>query len=165
MAFLAFTLIFLSIHISFFFRWDNRTSFVPPDEEIFYLAAFLFHVVPSPSETEVLDHLLNKNKRILQVCKEFHLGVKQYLPHYTTQAEWRTHFGQKWEVFAQRKSAYDPLAILAPGQRIFQKAISILWHQNNIIWPKKKERGKKKKEWNGSYKQQQAIKTFQLYLV
>lgn len=107
-------------------KWDNRTSFVPPDEEIFYLAAFLFHVVPSPSETEVLDHLLNKNKRILQVCKEFHLGVKQYLPHYTTQAEWRTHFGQKWEVFAQRKSACDPLAILAPGQRIFQKAISIL---------------------------------------
>lgn len=90
------------------------------------MAAILFHVVPSPSGTEVLDQLLNKNKRILQFCKEAHLGVKQYLPQYTTQAEWRAHFGQKWEVFAQRKSAYDPLSILAPGQRIFQKAISIL---------------------------------------
>ncbi|KAL0425673.1 UNVERIFIED_CONTAM: Cytokinin dehydrogenase 6 [Sesamum radiatum] len=59
-------------------KWDNRTSFVTPEEDIFYLE------------------------------------------------EWRSHYGPRWEVFVQRKSAYDPLAILAPGQRIFQKAISIL---------------------------------------
>ncbi|PIN16883.1 Proteins containing the FAD binding domain [Handroanthus impetiginosus] len=107
-------------------KWDNRTSFVTPDEDIFYLVAFLPHVVPSSTENNGLQHFLSLNKRILNFCETARLGVKQYLPYYTTQEEWRAHYGPRWEVFVQRKSAYDPLAILAPGQRIFQKAISIL---------------------------------------
>ncbi|KAF5952467.1 hypothetical protein HYC85_010411 [Camellia sinensis] len=107
-------------------KWNNRTSVVLPDEDIFYLVAFLSSAVPSSSGTDGLEHILIQNKRILDFCEAAHLGVKQYLPHYTTQKEWRAHFGPRWEVFVQRKSAYDPLAILSPGHQIFQKAISIL---------------------------------------
>ncbi|BBG96459.1 cytokinin oxidase/dehydrogenase 6 [Prunus dulcis] len=104
-------------------RWDNRTSVVIPEEHIFYLVAFLTSAVPSSTGTDGLEHILTQNKRILEFCETAHLGVKQYLPHYTTKKEWQAHFGPRWEAFVQRKSAYDPLAILAPGQRIFQKAI------------------------------------------
>ncbi|KAA8537296.1 hypothetical protein F0562_027017 [Nyssa sinensis] len=107
-------------------KWDNRTSIVLPEEGIFYLVAFLPSAVPSSTGSDGLEHILTQNKRILDFCEAAHLGVKQYLPHYNTQEEWMAHFGSRWEVFIQRKLAYDPLAILAPGQRIFQKAISIL---------------------------------------
>ncbi|KAL8061944.1 hypothetical protein ABFX02_02G115600 [Erythranthe guttata] len=116
-------------------KWDNRTSFVTPGgeeegEDIFYLVAFLPAAVPSAAAAAgngSLQNLLNLNKRILNFCETEKLGVKQYLPYYTTQEEWRAHYGpRRWEAFVQRKSAYDPLAILAPGQRIFQKSISVL---------------------------------------
>lgn len=109
-----------------FFRWDNRTSAVLPEGDVFYLVAFLTSAVPLSTGTDGLEHILTQNKRILDFCEAAHLGVKQYLPHYTTQKEWRAHFGPRWQVFMQRKTAYDPLAILAPGQKIFHKAISIL---------------------------------------
>ncbi|KAK4253776.1 hypothetical protein QN277_010409 [Acacia crassicarpa] len=105
-------------------KWDNRTSVVIPDEDIFYLVAFLTSAVPTSDGPQGLEYILTQNKRILEYCESARLGVKQYLPHYTAQEEWRAHFGPRWEAFLQRKSAYDPLAILAPGQRIFQKAIS-----------------------------------------
>ncbi|KAG6791055.1 hypothetical protein NC652_000356 [Populus alba x Populus x berolinensis] len=105
-------------------KWDNRTSAVLPEEDIFYLVAFLNSAMPSSMGTDGLEHILTQNKRILEFCETARLGMKQYLPHYNTQGEWRAHFGPRWEVFAQRKSTYDPLAILAPGQRIFQKGIS-----------------------------------------
>ncbi|OMO62107.1 hypothetical protein CCACVL1_23027 [Corchorus capsularis] len=105
-------------------KWDNRTSVVIPEEEVFYLVAFLSSAVPSSTGNDGLDHILVQNKRILDYCEIAGLGVKQYLPHYSTQGEWQSHFGPHWEVFAQRKSTYDPLALLAPGQRIFQKPIA-----------------------------------------
>ncbi|KAK8546089.1 hypothetical protein V6N13_067324 [Hibiscus sabdariffa] len=104
-------------------KWDNRTSVVIPEEDVFYLVAFLSSAVPSSTGTDGLDHILIQNKRILEFCEIACLGIKQYLPHYSTQREWKAHFGSRWEVFARRKSSYDPLAMLAPGQRIFQKAI------------------------------------------
>lgn len=117
-------LINLSIHC----RWDNRTSVVIPEEEIFYLVAFLSSAVPSSTGTDGLDHILYQNKRILNFCESAHLGVKQYLPHYTRQEDWKAHFGPRWEALVRRKSAYDPLRILAPGQRIFQKAVPFSWY-------------------------------------
>ncbi|KAI9116651.1 hypothetical protein K1719_012309 [Acacia pycnantha] len=105
-------------------KWDNRTSVVIPDEDIFYLVAFLTSAVPTSDGPHGLEYILTQNKRILEYCESARLGVKQYLPQYTAQEEWRAHFGPRWEAFLQRKSAYDPLAILAPGQRIFQNAIS-----------------------------------------
>ncbi|XP_059651930.1 cytokinin dehydrogenase 6 [Cornus florida] len=107
-------------------KWDNKTSVVLPEEDIFYMVAFLSSAVPSSTGTDGLEHILTKNKRILDFCETAHLGVKMYLPHYNTQEDWQAHFGLHWEIFRQRKLAYDPLAILAPGQRIFQKAISSL---------------------------------------
>jgi cytokinin dehydrogenase len=108
------------------FRWDNRTSVVIPEEEdVFYLVAFLSSA-PSPSKSsernENLEIALKKNKKIVEFCQSANIGMKQYLPHHTTQEEWRAHFGDKWETFCRRKQAYDPLAMLAPGQRIFHKA-------------------------------------------
>ncbi|XP_010269658.1 PREDICTED: cytokinin dehydrogenase 1-like [Nelumbo nucifera] len=103
-------------------KWNNRTSTVIPNEDIFYLVAFLSSAAPSSTRMEGLEHILFQHKRILDFCEATQNGMKQYLPHYTIQEEWRAHFGPRWEVFAQRKSAYDPLAILAPGQKIFKKA-------------------------------------------
>ncbi|KAK6941773.1 Cytokinin dehydrogenase 1, FAD/cytokinin binding domain [Dillenia turbinata] len=104
-------------------KWNNRTSMVTPEEDIFYLVAFLFSAMPSSTGKDSLEHMLAQNKRILDFCEMSHLGVKQYLPHYSTREEWRAHFGPKWEAFVQRKVTYDPLATLAPGQRIFPKAM------------------------------------------
>ncbi|KAK9682477.1 hypothetical protein RND81_10G076500 [Saponaria officinalis] len=107
-------------------KWDNRTSVVTPEEDVFYLVAFLTSAIPSSTGTNCLDHILSQNERILEFCKAANLGVKQYLPHYSTQKEWKTHFGPKWQVFTQMKATYDPLAILAPGQRIFKKSMPFL---------------------------------------
>ncbi|KAL5546409.1 hypothetical protein UlMin_006096 [Ulmus minor] len=113
-------------------RWNNKTSLVTPDEDIIYLVAFLSSAVPSSTGKDGLEHILNQNKRILDYCERTRLGAKQYLPHHRTQQAWRAHFGPKWQVFLQRKSAYDPLAILAPGQRIFQKGDKLLRKLNKL---------------------------------
>ncbi|KAF8094386.1 hypothetical protein N665_0364s0015 [Sinapis alba] len=106
-------------------KWNKRTSLITPDEDIFYLVAFLPSAVPKSSGKNDLEYLLRQNQRVLNFCTTANITVKQYLPHYETQREWRSHFGKRWETFANRKHAYDPLAILAPGQRIFQKATQL----------------------------------------
>lgn len=98
---------------------------VTPEEDIIYLVAFLSSALPSSTGTDGLEHIMTQNQRILDFCAKAQLGAKQYLSHYSSQNEWQAHFGPRWETFVRRKSVYDPLAILAPGHRIFQKAISI----------------------------------------
>ncbi|XP_038701533.1 cytokinin dehydrogenase 9-like [Tripterygium wilfordii] len=105
-------------------KWKNRTSLVTPDEDTFYQVAFLASAVPSSTGTDGLEHILTRNQKVLDFCAT-QLGIKQYLPHYNTQEEWKKHFGPGWAVFVQRKLTYDPLAILAPGQRIFNKAVPL----------------------------------------
>lgn len=105
-------------------RWRNGTSMVTPEEEVFYLVGFLSSARPYSTGKDGLEHILSQNNRILKFCEKNELGMKQYLPHYNTQDEWKAHFGKQWEVFKQRKSTYDPLAILAPGQRIFKKTVA-----------------------------------------
>ncbi|WOK99070.1 cytokinin dehydrogenase 4-like [Canna indica] len=100
-------------------KWDNRTSAVIPDEEVFYLVAFLSSAPASDAGS--LELALRKNDRILEFCWKEGIQMKQYLPHYTRLDEWKAHFGAGWEKFEHRKRIYDPLAILAPGQRIFHK--------------------------------------------
>ncbi|KAF9664653.1 hypothetical protein SADUNF_Sadunf16G0040600 [Salix dunnii] len=102
-------------------KWNNRTSLITPEEEIFYQVAFLSSAMPSSTGRDGLFHILAQNQRILDFCSKASIGAKQYLPHYSTQEEWETHFGPQWEVFVRRKSTYDPMAILAPGQRIFRR--------------------------------------------
>ncbi|KAM7500114.1 hypothetical protein LguiA_024528 [Lonicera macranthoides] len=103
-------------------RWNSRTSMVTPEEDVFYLVAFLFSATPSSTGPGGLEYMLAQNKRILNFCRTARIGMKQYLPHYNSQEEWEVHFGTQWEAFVRKKSTYDPLAILAPGQRIFRKA-------------------------------------------
>lgn len=102
-------------------KWDNRTSVVIPDEEIFYLVGFLSSA-PSASGHGSVEHAVNLNDKIVDFCDKAGVGMKQYLAPYTTQQQWKAHFGARWETFERRKHMYDPLAILAPGQRIFPKA-------------------------------------------
>ncbi|KAJ8565095.1 hypothetical protein K7X08_001555 [Anisodus acutangulus] len=109
-------------------KWIKGTSMVTPQEDIMYLIAFLSSAIPSSTGKDGQEHILNKNKKILNFCEKAHIGMKQYLPHYTTQEDWKVHFGPQWETFARRKSTYDPMAILAPGHRIFKRA-SLLQQQ------------------------------------
>ncbi|XP_028766668.1 cytokinin dehydrogenase 1-like [Neltuma alba] len=105
-------------------RWNNRTSLVTPEEDVFYLVAFLSSAVPFSTGKDSLDYIQRRNERIIEFCERAQLGVKQYLAHHRTQEEWEGHFGTRWQVMRRRKSEYDPLAILAPGHRIFQKPMS-----------------------------------------
>ncbi|CAN4093914.1 unnamed protein product [Withania somnifera] len=101
-------------------KWDERSSVVTPEEDIFYLVAFLRSALQNGDRTQTLDYLSNQNYEILKFCEEARINVKQYLPHYTNQREWRDHFGEKyWIRFQQRKLEFDPRHILATGQRIF----------------------------------------------
>ncbi|XP_068647474.1 cytokinin dehydrogenase 5-like [Aristolochia californica] len=100
-------------------KWDERSSAVTPDEDIFYLVALLRSALSSGDETQTLDYLSRQNQEILAFCDKAGIHVKQYLPHYTTQSEWEHHFGPKWDTFLKRKIEFDPKGILATGQRIF----------------------------------------------
>ncbi|KAL2346294.1 hypothetical protein Fmac_000294 [Flemingia macrophylla] len=97
-------------------KWDQRSSVVTPEEDVFYLVAFL----RSALDTETLEYLSNENRQILRFCHDSEIKVKQYLPHYTTHQEWMDHFGDKWTQFIARKMQFDPRQILATGQQIFQ---------------------------------------------
>ncbi|KAA0055828.1 cytokinin dehydrogenase 4 [Cucumis melo var. makuwa] len=95
-------------------KWDERTSAVVPDEDVFYAAGFLFS--SGFKDWETVD---GHNRDILKFCEEAGIEVKQYLPHFETQKDWINHFGRKWSVFRQRKAMFDPKKLLSPGQKIF----------------------------------------------
>lgn len=101
-------------------RWDERSSVVTPDEEVFYLVALLRSALDNGEESQTLEYLSNQNRQILQFCDAAGINIKQYLPHYNTQKQWMDHFGDKWPMIYQRKMEFDPKHILATGQRIFQ---------------------------------------------
>ncbi|KAK3019815.1 hypothetical protein RJ639_004808 [Escallonia herrerae] len=104
--------------------WDERSSTVTPDEDVFYLVALLRSALENGEETQTLEYLSNQNHQILRFCDEAGIGIKQYLPHYTTQKEWMDHFGEKWSKFYTRKMDFDPRHILATGQRIFKPSFN-----------------------------------------
>ncbi|XP_023531793.1 cytokinin dehydrogenase 4-like [Cucurbita pepo subsp. pepo] len=95
-------------------KWDERTSAVIPDEDVFYTAGILF--LSGFKDWETFD---GHNKDILRFCAEAGIKVKQYLPHYETQQDWMNHFGRKWPSFLRRKAMFDPKKLLSPGQKIF----------------------------------------------
>ncbi|KAB5553071.1 hypothetical protein DKX38_010382 [Salix brachista] len=102
-------------------KWDSRTSVaLPADGEIFYLVALLGFTMPYPKAPSA-EKLVSQNKEIVQFCVNEGLDFKLYLPHYQSEEEWRRHFGSQWSRFAERKDSFDPLAILAPGQKIFKR--------------------------------------------
>lgn len=100
-------------------KWDHRTSAVIPEEEVFYLVAFLRFNLPSPRGPSA-EALVEENEEIVRAAKAASINVKYYLPHFSRQADWQEHFGcSKWNHFRVLKSKWDPQAILSPGQSIF----------------------------------------------
>lgn len=102
-------------------RWDSRTSVVIPDEEIFYLIALL-RFTPAYPKGPPVGELVAQNREIIRHCTRKGYDFKLYLPHYQTQEEWKQHFGNQWSRFVERKAMFDPMAILAPGQKIFPRS-------------------------------------------
>ncbi|CAI0387325.1 unnamed protein product [Linum tenue] len=102
-------------------KWDERTSAVIPaaaeaeeEEDVFYTVGFLHS-----SGHEGWEEVEEQNREIVEFCERSGMGVKQYLAHYATTEEWARHFGPKWTRFRHRKSEFDPMKMLSPGQRIF----------------------------------------------
>ncbi|RVW64307.1 Cytokinin dehydrogenase 3 [Vitis vinifera] len=95
-------------------KWDDRTSAVIPDEDIFYTVGLLHS-----SGADNWEPLENQNKEILKFCDKAGIKIKRYLSRYTTKKDWMNHFGPKWRTFEDRKAQFDPKMILSPGQQIF----------------------------------------------
>lgn len=104
-------------------KWDPNTSVALPEGEIFYLVALLRFCRPYPGGPPV-DELVAQNNAIIDACRSNGYDYKIYLPRYHTESDWARHFGAQWSRFVDRKARYDPLAILAPGQKIFPRAPS-----------------------------------------
>ncbi|GKA47976.1 cytokinin dehydrogenase 5-like protein [Tanacetum coccineum] len=105
-------------------KWDERSSVVTPNEDVFYLVALLRSALDNGEETLTLKHLSDENRKILKFCKESQIKVKQYLPHYTTQEDWMDHYGDKWPQIYQRKMEFDPRRIIATGQKVFEPSFA-----------------------------------------
>ncbi|KAF8388742.1 hypothetical protein HHK36_025422 [Tetracentron sinense] len=101
-------------------KWDDRTSVVIPEGEIFYIVALLRFNPPYPKGPPV-EELVAQNDEIIQCCITHAFDFKLYLPYYRSQDQWKRHFGKQWPKFVERKTRFDPTAILAPGQRIFSR--------------------------------------------
>ncbi|KAJ9168159.1 hypothetical protein P3X46_019718 [Hevea brasiliensis] len=103
-------------------KWDNRTSvMIPAEGEIFYIVALLRF---THSKGPCVEKLVSQNQEIVQLCFNKGFDFKLYLPHYHSQDDWKRHFGNQWSRFVDRKASFDPMAILAPGQKIFKRIIS-----------------------------------------
>ncbi|KAG2400403.1 Cytokinin dehydrogenase [Vigna angularis] len=100
--------------------WDNRQSVVVPDSDIFYIVALL-RFSPPPPKGPPPELLVAQNNEIIQFCTSRGLDFKLYFPHYHSREDWMKHFGKQWTRFVERKANFDPMAILAPGQRIFSR--------------------------------------------
>lgn len=101
-------------------KWDGRTSVVLPEGDIFYIVALLRFTNPYQKSPTVNDLVL-QNHEIVQACVRNGFDFKLYLPHYNNEDGWKQHFGDRWSWFVEMKSRYDPMAILAPGQKIFTR--------------------------------------------
>lgn len=101
-------------------RWDDRTSVVLPKGEIFYIIALLRSTLPYPKGPSI-EELVAQNQEIIKCCTKNGFDFKLYFPHYQSKEDWMRHFGNQWTRFVERKSSFDPMAILAPGQNIFSR--------------------------------------------
>lgn len=103
-------------------KWDTRTSVALPENEVFYLVALLRFNHPFPKGPP-LDTLLLQNQEIINICDTNEYRYKIYIPQYKNEEQWKKHFGDEWQRLVKRKDRFDPLAILAPGQKIFSRLV------------------------------------------
>lgn len=101
-------------------RWDPRASMALPESEVFYLVALLGMRSPFPDGVP-MEQLMTQNEEIINHCVSSKYDFKLYLPHYADEEHWQTHFGNDWSRFVEMKSLYDPITVLTPGQRIFER--------------------------------------------
>nr|XP_011460257.1 PREDICTED: cytokinin dehydrogenase 7-like [Fragaria vesca subsp. vesca] len=104
-------------------KWDARTSVALPKSEIFYVVALL-RFTPAYPKGLSCESLVAQNQEIVRYCLKKDYDFKLYLPQYESQEEWKRHFGNRWSRIVERKTCYDPLGILAPGQHIFPRIIN-----------------------------------------
>lgn len=116
-------------------KWNTNMSAVIPEDkdEIFYAVGVLRSADPlCLAGSSCLNDLLSQNQQIIDLSTKANeivandktdtdIGAKQYLAHHSHEWQWKNHFGSKWGIFLQRKARYDPLNILAPGQRILNR--------------------------------------------
>ncbi|MFE2044231.1 FAD-binding protein [Streptomyces sp. NPDC059477] len=75
--------------------------------------------IPAPNHPDT-PGLLAQNRRFYD--RAVALGGKRYLVGSVpsmTRADWRAHYGTRWNRLSALKRQYDPAAILTPGQGIF----------------------------------------------
>ena len=94
---------------------------VLPEGEIFYIVALL-RFVPTCAKPSSVEKMVAQNQEIVQWCVRKGIDFKLYFPHYKSREEWIRHFGNRWSRFVDRKTMYDSMAILSPGQKIFNRA-------------------------------------------
>lgn len=91
-----------------------------PDSELVFLLALLRTAAPDTGASGA-DTMLAANRRLYERARS--VGGCQYpigsIP--LTGADWRAHYGPRWQRFQAAKNRYDPARILAPGQGVFPR--------------------------------------------
>lgn len=95
----------------------KRPLAMMPGESVAYLFDLLRF--PNPGDPNI-QAMLDQNRRLYDLAVS--MGAKRYLvgavPN-MTQADWRTHFGNRWTGFVNAKKKFDPANLFTPGQGFF----------------------------------------------
>ncbi|KAG0486269.1 hypothetical protein HPP92_008364 [Vanilla planifolia] len=111
-------------------KWEANTSVVLPvprptatgeEEKVVYVVGILQSVDPAWCAAACMEELLVRQRHLVEVAGGGLIGAKQYLGYQRSPARWRQHFGHLWGRFVERKSRFDPMGLLAPGQGIFAR--------------------------------------------
>ncbi|KAF3784234.1 Cytokinin dehydrogenase 3 [Nymphaea thermarum] len=107
-------------------KWNGNMSVVVPEtdrsDNLVYIVGVLRSVAADcVTGTPCLGGIVQQNQRVVEAATA-ELSAKQYLPSFSSERQWRNHFGEgRWQRFAAMKARFDPLHMLAPGQRIFDR--------------------------------------------
>ncbi|HEX9945214.1 MAG TPA: FAD-binding protein [Thermoanaerobaculia bacterium] len=94
-------------------------NFRVPEGDTFFLFGLLRNAIPPTPERSA--ELIAANRRLFEQARA--VGGYFYpvdsVP--MSPADWRQHFGSRWHQFFAAKQAFDPDALLAPGQGVFPR--------------------------------------------
>ena len=101
------------------YRRDGFTApnFRVPEGETFFLFGLLRNAIPPTPERAA--ELIDANRRLFEQARD--LGGYFYPVDSVPMSpeDWRQHFGARWHQLFAAKKAFDPDALLAPGQGVF----------------------------------------------
>ncbi|GFZ15579.1 cytokinin oxidase 7 [Actinidia rufa] len=102
-------------------KWDDRNSIVLPEGEIFYMWHYSVLVCRIRKARGWRNWLL-KTKKSFNVVQRMGLISSQVVPSLTTQnRSGRSILGINGQDLWRGRLVFDPMAILAPGQKIFSR--------------------------------------------